>query len=136
MYKARLSRALKREIAIEYVKSGKSRLEIAKKYNLKSVNLLSSWVNSFLTPWEIENKCVSLQPENSQTTEDMAKTSDIKPEISVADQAALIDKMQKQIKKLEADLKRSRDKELALNTLIDIAEERGIQIRKNSGAKQ
>ena len=44
--------------------------------------------------------------------------------------------MEKQIQKFEADLKKTKDKNLALNTLIDIAEERGIKIIKKSGAKQ
>ena len=44
--------------------------------------------------------------------------------------------MERLIHKLEADLKKANDKNLALNTLIDIAEERGIKIRKKSGAKQ
>ena len=54
----------------------------------------------------------------------------------LADQSALISKLQKQIEKLEADLKRSRDTNVALNVLIDIAEEQGISIRKKAGAKQ
>lgn len=49
------------------------------------------------------------------------------------DQSALITALQKQIEKLEKDLKKSQDKNLALNTLIDIAEEQGIRIRKNLG---
>ena len=52
------------------------------------------------------------------------------------DQSTLIAALQKQIEKLEKDLKKSQDKNLALNTLIDIAEEQGIRIRKKSGAKQ
>ena len=54
----------------------------------------------------------------------------------VTDQSALIAALQKQIQKLEADLKKSQDKNLALNVMIDIAEEHGIRIRKKSGAKQ
>lgn len=54
----------------------------------------------------------------------------------VTDQSALIAALQKQIQKLEADLKKSQDKNLALNVMIDIAEEQGIRIRKKSGAKQ
>ena len=46
MSKQKFSRGLKRAIAIEYMQSGKSRLEIAEKYGLPSVNTLSSWVNS------------------------------------------------------------------------------------------
>ena len=55
---------------------------------------------------------------------------------SVADQEALIAAQSRQIEQLEKQLKRSQDKVLALNTLIDIAEEQGIRIRKESGAKQ
>jgi predicted nucleic acid-binding Zn-ribbon protein len=56
--------------------------------------------------------------------------------MDVAAMSALIEAQQKQIAKLEKDLKFSKDKVLALNTLIDIAEEQGIKIRKKSGAKQ
>jgi hypothetical protein len=56
--------------------------------------------------------------------------------MDVAAMSALIEAQQKQISKLEKDLKFSKDKLLALNTLIDIAEEQGIKIRKKSGAKQ
>ena len=52
------------------------------------------------------------------------------------DQTALIEVQRKQIEKLEKQLKYSQDKVLALNTLIDIAEEQGLRIRKKSGAKQ
>ena len=52
------------------------------------------------------------------------------------DQTALIEAQRKQIEKLEKQLKYSQDKVLALNTLIDIAEEQGLRIRKKSGAKQ
>ncbi len=41
-----------------------------------------------------------------------------------------------QITVLQRQLEKSEMEKLALNTLIDIAEEQGIQIRKKSGAKQ
>lgn len=44
--------------------------------------------------------------------------------------------LQRRIIELEAALKHEQMKNLALNTMIDIAEEQGIQIRKKSGAKQ
>ena len=43
MSRQKFSRALKRQIAIEYMQSGKSRQEIALKYGLPNVNTLSSW---------------------------------------------------------------------------------------------
>ena len=56
--------------------------------------------------------------------------------MDVSAMSALIEAQRKQIEMLEKQLKYSQDKNLALNTLIDIAEEQGIKIRKKSGAKQ
>lgn len=44
--------------------------------------------------------------------------------------------LKQRIRDLEAQLHQSELKNLALNTMIDIAEEQGIKIRKKSGAKQ
>ena len=134
MSKQRFSRALKRSICIEYMQSGKSRKEIALKYNLPSVNTLASWINSCLSPLEIHEKCASLQPVIVQTECDMAKKEDAP--MDVAAMSALIEAQRKQIEKLEKELKYSQDKNVALNVLIDIAEEQGIRIRKKSGAKR
>ena len=57
-------------------------------------------------------------------------------EEEVKSQSAKIEALEKQIKELESRLKKSQDKNLALNTLIDLAEEQGIRIRKKSGVKQ
>ena len=132
MSRQKFSRALKRQIAIEYMQSGKSRQEIALKYGLPNVNTLSSWVNTHLTPFEIKDKCVSLPSTDQLFDEDMTK----KPAVELSDQSELIAKLQKQIKQLESDLKRAKDKNIALNVLINVAEEHGLRIRKKSGAKQ
>jgi uncharacterized FlaG/YvyC family protein len=52
------------------------------------------------------------------------------------DQSATIEQLQKQLAKLEKQLKFERDRNYALNVLIDIAEEQGIKIRKKSGVKR
>ena len=135
MSRQKFSRALKRSICIEYMQSNMSRKEIAMKYNLPSVNLLSSWIQSCLTPLEIHEKCASLQPVMIQMEVDMANEKHEEP-LDVAAMSALIEAQRKQIEKLEKQLKYSQDKNLALNTLIDIAEEQGLKIRKKSGAKQ
>ena len=132
MGKQKFSRALKRSICIEYMQSGMSRKEISMKYNLPSVNTLSSWINSCLSPLEIHEKCASLPRETVETDTDMSNQK----VHQVVDQDALIEAQRKQIEKLEKQLKYSQDKVLALNTLLDIAEEQGIRIRKKSGAKQ
>ena len=135
MSRTKFSRALRRSICIEYMQSGKSRKEIAMKYDLPSVNLLSAWIQSCLSPLEIHEKCASLQPVIVQTESDMAKKKEDTP-MDVAAMSALIEAQKKQIAKLEKDLKYSQDKNVALNVLIDIAEEQGIKVRKKAGVKQ
>ena len=131
MSRRKFSRALKRAICIEYMQSGMQRKEIALKYNLPSVNTLSSWINSCLSPLEIQEKCVNLPRQTETIGEDMAKDTSC-----TAENLPMIEALEKQVKQLEAKLKKEQDRNLALNTLIDIAEERGIKIRKKSGAKQ
>ena len=135
MSRLRFSRALKRSICIEYMQSGKSRKEIAMKYNLPSVGTLSGWINSCLSPLEIHEKCASLQPVTIQMDSNMAQKMEDTP-MDVAAMSALIEAQKKQIAKLEKDLKYSQDKNLALNTLIDVIEEQGIKVRKKAGVKQ
>ena len=98
MSRQKFSRALKRSICIEYMQSGKSRKEIALKYDLPSVNLLSAWIQSCLSPLEIHEKCASLQPVIVQTDSDMAKNDDAP--MDVAAMSALIEAQRKQIEKL------------------------------------
>ena len=132
MGKQKFSRSLKRSICIEYMQSGKSRKEIAMKYDLPSVNLLSAWIQSCLSPLEIHEKCASLPLETVQMDNEMAKE-----EVhNVAELTALVEAQRKQIEKLEKQLKYSQDKNLALNTLIDVIEEQGIKVRKKAGVKQ
>jgi hypothetical protein len=56
--------------------------------------------------------------------------------VPLADQSATIEQLQKQLCKLERQLKFERDRNHALNVLIDIAEEQGIPVRKKAGAKR
>ena len=128
----KFSRGLKRSICIEYMQSGQSRKEIAMKYGLPSTNLLSSWIQSCLSPLEIHEKCASLPRETVQMDEEMPKDETH----SVAELEALVEAQRKQIEKLEKQLKYSQDKNLALNTLIDVIEEQGIKVRKKAGVKQ
>ena len=77
----------------------------------------------------------SLQPVTVQKDTDMAKERQEEP-MDVAAMSSLIEAQRKQIDKLEKQLKYSRDKNLALNTLIDVIEEQGIKVRKKAGVKQ
>ena len=135
MSRVRFSRAMKRSICIEYMQSGKSRKEIAMKYGLPNVGILSSWLSSCLSPLEIHEKCASLPLVTVQTDGDMVRESK-EESLDVASMSLLIEAQRKQIEKLEKQLKYSQDKNLALNTLIDVIEEQGIKVRKKAGVKQ
>lgn len=132
MSKQKFSRAFKRAVCIEYMQSGKHRNEIAIKYGLPSPNTISCWMQYCLSPLEIKEKCVNLPPVIEPIIAEMVD----KTPKDMAQQASQIEALEKKIKALEAKLKRSEDKNLALNVLIDIAEEQGIRIRKKSGVKQ
>ena len=105
------------------------------KYGLPSVQSVSNWVNCYLTPQEIETKCVNLPPVNAKTLA-MAVKNEPQEALPRVDQSATIEQLQKQLRKLERQLQLERDRNLALNTLIDICEEQGIRIRKKSGVKR
>ena len=107
------------------------------KYGLPSVQTVSNWVNCYRSPYGIEAKCVSLQLEEPSNHQAMVKDShETTAAPACADLTSTVEMLQKQVSRLEAQLKRSEDKNLALNTMIDIAETKGIRITKKSGAKQ
>ncbi|MBQ1828916.1 MAG: hypothetical protein II115_06955 [Prevotella sp.] len=66
----------------------------------------------------------------------MAENKKSEEAVPLVDQSATIEQLQKQLQKLEKQLQFEKDRNLALNTLIDICEEQGIRIRKKSGVKR
>ena len=126
--RGRISKAFKREVAIEYIQGGGTMQEIALKYNLPNLQTVSNWVRCYLTPEEIQNKRLSLSQETQKDTS--------MPEKQDTSKDSMISALEQRIQDLEKLLKHSQLKCKALDTLIDIAEEQGIQIRKKSGAKQ
>ena len=126
--RGRISKAFKREVAIEYIQGGGTMQEIALKYNLPNLQTVSNWVRCYLTPDEIQNKRLSLSQETQKDTS--------MPEKQDTSKDSMISALEQRIQDLEKLLKHSQLKCKALDTLIDIAEEQGIQIRKKSGAKQ
>ena len=126
--RGRISKAFKREVAIEYIQGGGTMQEIALKYNLPNLQTVSNWVRCYLTPDEIQNKRLSLPQETQKDTS--------MPEKQDTSKDSMISALEQRIQDLEKLLKHSQLKCKALDTLIDIAEEQGIRIRKKSGAKQ
>ena len=129
------ARAFKRVVAVEYLQTGARRQDLVVKYGLPNVQSVSNWVNLYLTPHEIETKCVDL-PSLNVSTLDMAESENPAEQAPQPDQSATVEQLQKQLAKLEKQLKFERDRNYALNVLIDIAEEQGIKIRKKSGVKR
>ncbi len=101
----------------DYETSDLTGVEIAHKYGMKSASTISTWKN------RLQN------PKKSST---FAARKESKRMMGDAERQEL----QSQIADLRRRLHESEMQNIALNTLIDIAEEQGIQIRKKSGAKQ
>ena len=104
------------EILAAYFNGENSYEELGKYYGV-APNTICSWVCRFRK----RKNVLSLQPD-SKPVEDMArkKKEEKSPEVLA----------------LEARVRELELQNLALNTLIDVAERNGIEIRKKSGAKQ
>jgi len=101
----------------EYETSDLTGAEIAQKYGLNSGSTISTWKRRLY---------------NSKKSSTFAGENKRSRAMEDAERQQLL----AQITGLQRQLEKSEMEKLALNTLIDIAEEQGIQIRKKSGAKQ
>ena len=110
------SKAKRAEIISAYLTGENSYDELARYYNV-SPGSIRNWIYRYRKSKNI----ISLQAQ-SNPAEDMARRS---KEGNAQD-----------IENLEARIRELELQNLALNTLIDIAERNGIEIRKKSGAKQ
>ena len=63
-----ISKAFKREVAIEYLQGGLTMQKLALKYNLPYIQVISNWVRTCLSPEEIQNKRLSLPQETQKTS--------------------------------------------------------------------
>lgn len=113
----------KLRVVREYLTTNKSSKEIGQIYGVDPV-VVRQWTSRMRND---ENFVPLLSNSKSSTT--MSKKEGLTEE----DEKQLL---RDRIKELEKKLKESEMKVLALNTMIDIAEEQGVQIRKKSGAKQ
>ena len=118
---SKFSRAEKNRIVEEYLHTSKSQKEIAKKYGVLE-STFSVWVSRYSST---RRTIVSLQRELKRygTMKDMTKDEEL-----VA--------LRKALKEKERELAEANLKVEALNVLIDLAEEHGMPVRKNSAAKR
>lgn len=112
-------------VVMDYVNSGKTIAEIAQKYDI-NVRTLCRWIKEHKEILFTEKKVVSLHRE-SKTTDEAMKYSTPEEEILA---------LKEELSKTKKALAQSELKQKALEALIDVAEDAGIPIRKNSGAKR
>ena len=110
-------KSLRYEIVRVYLTGTNSYEELANLYNVPVSNI-RTWVSRY----RYSKNVVSLQSD-SNPFEDMARKK------KEAEKSADVLALEARIRELELQ-------NLALNTLIDVAERNGIEIRKKSGAKQ
>ena len=115
-------------IAQEYYTTDASAKEICLKYGLSSHAVLCNWVKRYIKDAESPQKLLPL-PRKSVSeiipglTSDMARTRKDPKELEA------------RIAELEKALKWEQMRTHALETMIEIAEEQGMKVRKKSGAK-
>ena len=105
------------EVVLMYLSGENSVEELGEYYNVNPATI-RTWVKRYRQ----SKKVVSLQAD-SKPAEDMARKK------KEAEKSAEVLALEARIRELELQ-------NLALNTLIDVAERNGIDIRKKSGAKQ
>ena len=105
------------EVVLMYLVGEKSVEELGEYYNVNPATI-RTWVKRY----HQSKNVVSLQAD-SKPVEDMARKK------KEAEKSADVLVLEARVRELELQ-------NLALNTLIDVAERNGIEIRKKSGAKQ
>ena len=105
------------EIVVAYLTGDNSFEELAEYYKVKA-----STIRTWVTRYRQSKKVVPL-PSETDLKEDIARKK------KDTEKSADILALEARIRELELQ-------NLALNTLIDVAERNGIEIRKKSGAKQ
>ena len=115
-------------IAIEYYTTDVSAKEICQKYGLSSHTALGNGANQYSKDANSPEKVLPLHRRPSSDIppglpSDMAKTSKAPTELEA------------RIAELEKALKWEQMRTHALETMIEIAEEQGMKVRKKSGAK-
>ena len=107
----------RKRIVKEYVESALSASDLCKKYGIGATSTLYTWRSQLR---ESEKNCIFA----------------VENEIRVSMQDPERKAYERRIAELEKRLRKSELQNMALNTMIDIAEEQGLPIRKKSGAKQ
>ena len=109
------------KIVEEYEKSDASLRELCMKYGINSKSSILNWRSSL----QKSSGFVTFAPS------EQSEPSDLQPM-----KEKTREELEAELSKLRKELEWTKLQNLALNTMIDIAEEQGIKIRKKSGARQ
>ena len=115
--KYKITKADRLAIIHEYETSSLTYEELAKKHGLPRGGMIAKWRSRLQNPKK--SSIFAADCKRSRAMEDAERQE-----------------LKSQIADLQQRLHQSEMQNLALNTLIDVAEEQGLQIRKKSGAKQ
>ena len=126
--KTKFTREIRDRIVKEYEESDLTGEEIARKYDIKHASLIACWRIRLQ-----ENPNGLRKPQKSSTF-----VSTIEPQMVDVEpmKKRTQEELEAEVKRLTKELEWAQLQNKALNTLINIAEEQGIQIRKKSGTKQ
>lgn len=119
--KSEFTAAERERIAREYLTGNETARELSLKYGVKGKSTISNWA-------------ARLQNLKKRTTFVPSIQPPMVDEVPMKKQTPL--ELEAEIKRLTKELEWAKLQNKALNTMIDIAESQGIQIRKKSGAKQ
>ena len=115
-------------IVAEYERGTLTSKEIAAKYGFKSCSVVLNWRK------RLQNADKSLRNSEQSRTYAFEISPQAADDVSMEKRTA--EELEAEVKRLTKELEWAKLQNKALNTLIDIAEEQGIRIRKKSGAKQ
>lgn len=107
----------KMQVVQEYLTGNYSQRELLKKYSIKGYSCISNWMLKFGLKEKTINSPIHMSKGNKKTAKELA--------------------LEQKVKELEKALEYERLRTLALDTMIDIAEDKlKVSIRKKSGARQ
>ena len=126
--KSKFTREERLKIIKDYETNRLTARETCEIYGLKDPSIIATWRKRLLKPR------VSLRKSEKSST----FAAEIAPQVAddVPMKKQTPEELEAEVKRLTKELEWAKLQNKALNTLIDIAEEQGIRIRKKSGAKQ
>lgn len=124
--RSKVSDELRAQIIYEYEHSHLSQLEVCQKYGLKDRAILAQWLRRRKKSCENEAFSLSSHRHSNMVIETMSYAT---PEEEIA-------ALKAKLLQVENERDQAKKQAHAYKRMIEIAEEHGIPVRKNSGAKQ